>query len=305
LQSQVIYWQNYPIESSPEATQRYLSVLQKCKTAAEALYRNEAYKHEATFYLLSAHGSISRVYHHRKDYLKAAIEARNAYSYLKDGFELTSKIPDFLFMSGLYNFYRVQYPETHPQIKPAIYFFRNGNKTTGLNHLREAGNKALFTGVEARYFLAGICLKYENRNAEALSILKTLHQEFPENPLFTMRLTEALLVSGETEKAKLMNSKLAAVPYTDHKMAYWVFKGMIEFKEGKLNEARNSLEKSLQSKSEGNFTKDLKPMAELTLAKVWMNLGEKSKASVFVNKAVDNSEYAWVSKEAKSLKQKL
>lgn len=44
--------------------------------------------------------------------------------------------PEFLFASGLYNYYRVQYPESHPLVKPVIMFLITEIKLLGLPNLK-------------------------------------------------------------------------------------------------------------------------------------------------------------------------
>jgi hypothetical protein len=304
LQAQIIYWENYPVEGNKEATERYLQLLQKCKQAAETLLKTGKHQEEATFYLLSSYGSISRIYHYQKEYIKTVLEAKNAYAYLKEGFNYSEKNTDFLFTNGLYNYYRIQYPETHPQIKPIIYFFKSGGKEKGLIHLRNAGEKALFTKIEAQYYLANICLKYENRNAEALTITYKLHNQYPNNPLFLMRYVEALIANNQNEKAKVFNEKMAKASSPDQKMAYFVFKGHIDYRTGLFQEAENAFLKALSLNQSGSFTKDLKPMAHLILGKVYLKENNLTKAKIHINKALSEAEYTWVLQEAKELKAK-
>ncbi len=120
-----------------------------------------------------------------------------------------------------------------------------------------------------------------------------------------MRYIEALLINNQQEKAETLNNKMAAMRFTDQKMAYLVFKGMIEWKGGRVNESGGFFEKALQGNLEGSFTKDLRPMAELMLGKVHLKKGDKAKAKYYVSKAIDSSEYSWVSQEAKKIKENL
>lgn len=298
LKATVLQWKYMPIENQGVKFQEYLENLEKCKKTANKLYSSGANKPEATFYLLSAYGYVSRSYHYRKDYLKAGLEARKAYSFLKEGFELSKKNRDFLFTNGLYRFYRIQYPETHPQIKPIIYFFANGNKQQGLTDLRDATKQALFTKIEATYFLAGICLKYEDRNAEALNLIRKLHSKYPLNPEFLLKNVEALLRNGLYDQAEVKNQELGRVKGLDYEMAYLVFGSQIDMKLGRNRSAELKLVKVETLKGDGKYTKDLKSMAYLNLGRISLIKNDMRKAREYFNDCLDIAEYTSVIKEA-------
>jgi hypothetical protein len=298
IQASILQWKNLPIEQNPIAFKHYLTLLEKCKDAAYNLYKNDSYKSEAIFYLLSSHGNISRGYHFHKEYVKAGWEARKAYGYLKQGFELSSINPDFLFTNGLYKFYREQYPISHPEIKPIVYFFAEGNKIQGLNDLRNASKLALFTKTESAYFLAGICLKYENKYAEALTITEKLHEKYPRNPDFLLKYTEALIANNQLDLANKMNASLCKNTGLDYQLASAVFAAEITKNEeialAKLNAA-------LSLKGEGRYTSDLRSMALLNLGKIYLDKKDNQKAALYLKECLAITEYTRIIKEAKKL----
>lgn len=298
IQATVLQWKNLPIEKHPIAFKQYLYLLEKCKETAIELYKNDKYKTEAIFYLLSSYGNISRGHHYNKDYVKAGWEARKAYGYLKQGFGLADVNPDFLFTNGLYKFYREQYPITHPEIKPIVYFFAKGNKNQGLQDLRNASKLALFTKTESGFFLAGICLKYENRNSEALSILARLSEKYPRNPDFLLKYTEALIVNKKFELANKMNLNLAKIHGIDYQLASAVFTSEISSENDLVISKLNA---ALQLKGEGRYTNDLRSMAFLNLGKIFLEKGDLSKAGVYFRDCLAIAEYTRIKIEAQKL----
>jgi tetratricopeptide (TPR) repeat protein len=305
LKATNLFWQYQPIEANPSKTKEYLALLEQCKKTAEKLVENDKYKAEATFYLLSAHGFIARVYHHNRDYIKAGLEAKAAYSYLKDGFELVDQNPDFLFTNGMYLFYREQYPETHPQIKPIIYFFKNGSKVNGLKALNQAGQKALFSKIEAKNYLGGIYLKYENRNAEALRIYQSLVQKYPRNPDFYLRYVQSLVATNDLTKAKKVIENLDLFFGTDQKLGYLLFKGLIAEKSGDFKSAEGYYEKVLAFKGNGGYSDDFLSMAKLGFGRIKLASGNRAEARELLKEALAMAEYNWVKSEAEKLLDKL
>ncbi|KPM48851.1 hypothetical protein AFM12_09805 [Jiulongibacter sediminis] len=301
LKATNLFWRYQPIEANPAKAKEYLGLLEQCKREAQKLVKIENYKAEATFYLLSSHGFIARVHHHNHDYIKAGLEAKVAYSFLKDGFDLVEQNPDFLFTNGMYLFYREQYPETHPQIKPIIYFFKGGSKANGLIALNQAGQKALFSKVEAKNYLGGIYLKYENRNAEALRIYQSLVQKYPKNPDFYLRYVQSLVANNELAGAQKAVEKLRLFSGTDQKLGYLLFKGLIADRSGDFKTAEGFYEKVLLLKANGGHTDDFVSMAKLGSGRIKLANGNKSEAEELLEDALAMAEYNWVRSEAKKL----
>lgn len=305
LKATALFWKYQPIEANLSKSKEYLNLLEECKRRAERLAKTDRYKAEATFYLLSSHGFIARVHHHNHDYIKAALEAKAAYSYLKDGFELVDQNPDFLFTNGLYLFYREQYPETHPQIKPIIYFFKGGSKVNGLKALNAAGQKALFSKVEARNYLGGIYLKYENRNAEALSIYRSLVAKYPRNSDFYLRYVQSLVANDDLDAAEKAVEKLRLFSGSDQKMGYLLFRGLIAEKRENPESAKSYYEKVIAFNANGGYADDFLSMAKLGLGKLSFFEGKKSEAEELLEDALAMAEYNWVRSESEKFLDKL
>lgn len=295
------YWQYYPISDSKTQSAPYLENLKKCASLAEQMIKQHKDVEEAHFYLLYAKGSLAHYYNAHNDYYKALVEAKSAYNSLKKGMELVSKVNEFYLTNGLYKFYRVQYPETHPVVKPLIYFFEGGNKNEGLADLRKAINKSLFSKVEATYYLAGICLKYENRINEALALTSKLYEKYPNNQVFMLKYAEALVRAEQPAKAKVILAELHKSKLVDSQLAYLVFSGQVALLEQKLEEAKSYFNAALQFGKKAFDEDDLNAMAWLGLAQVYDQKGDTVKAKQYAKKSLDTAEYEHVKSKAKEL----
>jgi Tfp pilus assembly protein PilF len=302
IKATLLQWKNMPIEKHPAAFSQYISLLEKCSSSAYELYKNGFFKTEATFYLLSSHGNISRGYHYNNDYIKAGWEAKKAYVFLKEGLQLADTNPDFLFTNGLFKFYRTQYPISHPQIKPIIYFFAEGNKAEGLNDLRRASKTALFTKTESAFFLAGICMKYENRNAEALTLLSKLYKNYSRNPDFLLKYTESLIANNQLDKAKEMNALLKKVKGVDYQLASMVFGAQLT---SDNREAEKIRRQALEIKGDGRYTRDIRSMLFLDLGEVAYARKDLISAKRYFKECLEIAEYTIIKKRAQGYLNKL
>ena len=99
---------------------------------------------EMIFFAMSAYGLLAEYYADQGYTLKAVGEANRAYRLLKQVFDLTEEYPEFLFITGLYNYFREKYPEKYPIYSPLLWFFRSGNLNLGLQQLEQVAKEAFF-----------------------------------------------------------------------------------------------------------------------------------------------------------------
>ena len=300
-----IQWQNTPVEKNPSALSKYLTALEKSKKQAENLYKQGKYKEEATFFLIATYGYIALSYNYQKEYSKAVLEAKQAYGYLKEGMKY--KNSDFLFTSGLYNFYRIQYPETHPVVKPVMLFFEGGNKALGLQQLENAIQKATFSREEAAIYLINIYLKYQNDRPKALQTATYLGKKYPNNKLFTMRYAEALLLNGQFTEAEKQIDRLKN---TSSNSLYWLaihtFEGILaEIRDKDKQAAIQHYQKAVQLTADRRYTSEYKGLAYLGLSRNYYFLNQPEKAKLYAKKCQEIAEYHWVLDEAKQIEKKL
>lgn len=297
-----IQWQNLPIEKNPKALPYYIQSLEKCRDLAEKLYEDKSKSAEASFFLLASHGYIALMHNYAKDYMKAANEARKAYGYVKEGFKMMEKNPEFYFTTGLYNFYIVQFPETHSVVKPLMVFFDDGNKKLGLQQLEIASQKASFLRIESLWYLTGINLKYESNPNKSLIYSKVLKESYPNNYLYLMRHTEGLVFSGKYDEAQAQIALLRRNKNSVYQVAANMFDGYIAEKYKKNDTLASEYYNATIRLPNSDYADDYIAMAYAGLARIASKSGNKKKAEALYNKCLDFAEYTSTIKEAKSFK---
>jgi hypothetical protein len=294
-------WQYLDIAHMPKVAALHKQYLEKCVELTEPMIDDKDKFAEAVFFMLTSHGYIALSNTYSKEYLKAANEARKAYGYLKDGFKLMEKNPEFYATTGLYNFYIEQYPETHPIVKPAMIFFANGNKKLGLDYLDMASKKALFSKIEATYYLAHIYLKYENLPAKSLIYSTLLAEKYPNNLIFLMRNIEGLVLAGKYEEAIPKIEILRKNPDKVYQLSADVFDGIIAEKFKKNDKLAASFYwASFKFQRDEQYTKNYHAMAYAGIARIYNRMNDKAKAKEYYEKCLDIAEYKSLIQEAKN-----
>jgi hypothetical protein len=293
-------WQFLPIEQNKKVLLQYLSLLEKCKLSAAILLEDPNKKAEATFFLLASHGYIALVSNYTKEPIKAANEARKAYAYLKDGKRLIDKNSEFLFTTGLYNFYSVQYPEIHQIVKPMMIFFENGNKKLGIQQLEQAVIKSIFSRSEAAFYLLNIFLKYESNYSKALIYSTLLHERYPNNLIYAMRHTESLMMNGKIDDALPLIRQLKRVNDKVYTLAGSLFEGFILEKYKKNDRAAaEHYANVLKMSPNERYTNDYFAMAYAGLARISIRSGDTERAEELYRKCLNYATYQSTISEAK------
>lgn len=300
LKAFILQWKYLPIEQHPIALEQYIKHLETCRQKAEKLAAVPDYKAEATFFLLAANGYIALSYNYRKEYTKAVMDAGQAYSYLKDGFKFIGQNVEFNFTTGMYNYYRVQYPETHPIIKPLVVFFQTGNKATGLSQLRKAANSAVFSRIEATNYLVNIYIKYEMNFDQASYFAQRLSLRYPKNHIFKIKYTEALLWNNDFTKATQVVKNMTHQSDKISMLSRNFFEGYIAEKSSENDElALQKYTKAVSYPLNSRYTQEYYAMAYLGMGRIMSRKGETVKATLFYKKCLEYAEYKWVVSEAK------
>jgi predicted Zn-dependent protease len=289
-----------PISSQSPYFDDFHNNLQETLSRAEMLMEKDKNNEEGIFFALAAHGYLSQYYAEEKSNLKALKEIKNAYSYMKSGFNLLDKSPEFYYTTGLYNYYREQYPESHPVYKPFVWIFASGDKEQGLKQLDKASKTALFTKIEATNYAAHIYLRYEAEATFAEKYAAKLVKLYPGNHLFRAIYSETLLNLGKYWEA---------IPHINHlthnvspffKMTGDVYHAIrLEKHEKKLEVAKEAYFKVIEdSKRIPLKTEHYISMAYCGLARISQLQGDKNKAKEYYKIAINMAHYPSVRKEA-------
>jgi tetratricopeptide (TPR) repeat protein len=300
LKAMQLQWQYLPVKDNKAVSGQYLSLLDDCLKKAKVLEKNEKTRPEAAFFSMGGHGYIALMHNYNGDKLKAVSEAKQAYDYVMEGFKYMDKNPEFYFSSGLYNYYVIRYPEDHPIVKPMLFFFKDGNREEGLRQMDIAARKGMFTRTESAFYLARIFLKHELRYERASSYLASLTQKYPNNPVFLMKYTEALLLLNKYEEAQPYLERLTKRNDKFFPIVWRTFEGIIQEKHLKNDqEAVKFYQTALRQPYDDEYTKEYHAFAYAGLARIALRAGDRKKAAGYYKKVEDLAEYKALLKEAK------
>lgn len=297
LQAFQLYWQHLPIAQNDAATKRYVAALNQCIALAEKMTKNDV---EATFFLLAAHSYLAMLESDRGEFTRAVGEARRTYGYMKKGFRLTEQNPEFFFSTGLYNYYRVQYPDDHAIVRPFMLFFQDGDKKRGLQQLETAFRRGTFTRVEAAYYLVYVLLKHEANAPRALPYSTQLHRRYPNNLVYLTRHAEALTLAGRYTDAQPLAQRLTQLPGTVYPVAGRLFLGIVAEKSDQDDKAALAqYQQVLKVPYDEKFTQDYHALAHCGLARIADRAGNRAEARRQYQKALKLAEYRSTIQEAK------
>lgn len=296
-----IYWKNIPVDAENKHYHVIKQYLSSTIELADQLLKKDKNDIEGIFFALIAHASNAQFYSEEEKYLKAINEAKKAYTYIKKGFDLTDESPEFYFSTGLYNFYREQYPETKPIYKSLVWIFPSGDKELGIEQLELATRKAIFTKAEASSWLTHIQLRYMDKPEEAIRHAKTLLEQYPNNLHFKKNYTETLIAVQNYKEAQPFINDLMDSPGDFYQMVAKVFKGICtEKKQKDYTKAKKIYETALEeSEKLGKVTNNYKSYAYAGLARIADKQGDTEKAREHYKKALELAEYKIIKQEAK------
>lgn len=246
LRSFYLYWKYRPIKPDTEAFHSFERVLRTAMQQSQALLDVNSGDEEGIFFAMVSRAYLALMYTENGMNMKALIEAKSAYGYLKKGFDLLEQNPEFYFSSGIYNYYRVKFPEENPFFKPFMWFFASGDKEMGMQMLRTGAEMGIFTRVECLHYLWSILLHYEYQPHEALPHAQRLHEDYPANLHFVANYIETLMELNELQDALplILNLKSSKEPYYQY-LGYLFHGYYLENHTEDLSGARALYEKSM------------------------------------------------------------
>ncbi len=186
-----VLWENVPLVTVDSIFREFRKQMNDVIRLAGRLDGQRQEHPEAIFFEMAARGLLAEYYADDDQYMKAVNEASKTYQLLKLGFDLQEEIPEFLFTSGLYNYFREKYPERYPVYRSFVWLFRSGDIEKGLEQLQKACEVTVISKVEANIYLAYIYLRYEYEPIKAQKYLADLYAEYPENLYINAKLLES------------------------------------------------------------------------------------------------------------------
>jgi len=296
------YWRSFPIGSKPKEYSAYIRNLNLVISQGEKLAEKYPKSPEPGFFIMMANLILAR--HHSEDgeYIKAVNETRRAYTYIKKGFELKSAYPEYYFSTGIYNYYRVTFPENHPLYNSFTVFFPEGNKVAGLKDLEAATQKSIFSKAESCIFLCMIYLRDQYNIPVSLKYSTLLNENYPSNWMFSIVHAECLLESQKVEQAEPIISMLLGRNESPALLAGYYLKGLQERIIGNIDGAKWAFQKALLSS--GGKERLIKGYIGLTyyeLAKIAKEEGRIDFAKKYARLAIENCSFKKVKEGQKKL----
>jgi hypothetical protein len=293
------YYRYLPISLHPIEYERYKKTVEKAAALADAQQEKNSEDAEAIFFSMMAYSILSRQASEDEENMKAVQHARKAFVNLKRGFGLESKFADFHFSNGLYNYYRVRFPEDHPVYKPFLVFFQDGDKAAGLRDLESAADQGLFSNTDALYFLAGINLHYECNPAKGLQFAQRLVQTYPTNPMFRLYLCEALLLNKQPNDVPTHVAYVNRFPSPFLRAGASAMQGLYHEQAGDRTKANAYFTDGLaRSARIGKMIDNTRSICLAGQARVTAAQGERHKAKVLYRKVLDVSNNTYLRDEA-------
>ncbi|MEL7146277.1 MAG: tetratricopeptide repeat protein [Bacteroidota bacterium] len=304
MEAVFILWSEIPMHTTDTVFLIFENKLKEVIAKSQSM--PDSLRAEKIFFEMSARGFLAEHYADEGAYLKALGEARRTYGFMKEGFKLVPDAPEFLLTSGLYNYFRVAYPEKHPVYKSLVWLFRSGDKEKGIRQLERAVNETIISRVEAHLYLSYIYLRYEREPEKSTYYLNKLFTAYPENSYFRAKYIESLIEMGEYDQVPVLSDTLLLNERNYYKMSGEVFMGL--YHEKVLDERSVAID--FYSNAVGRVEK-LRGHGSHYISWAYLGLGrcllgdEPERATEYLKQAKDFAETKWVKEEAVQLLNKI
>jgi hypothetical protein len=298
----IYYWKYYPLVPGKPGAEEFEGMMEECWQRGDSLKQENSGNEymsdneiEGVFFELVARSFLVMYYADNGKSTKAIPHFTTVYRDIIKGMEMQDEFTEFLFMTGLYNYYREAFPEAYPVYKAPLVFFRRGNKDLGLAQLRTASTDADFLHVEATLFLSLIQINFENNPDSSLHYTNKLHRTYPGNPFFHAKYTEMLLINQEYEQGLYQIEELMHLD-SYNRMKGTIYRGIYEEKFRKDAEsAKKYYEEGIRmSKPFGERANYTMAYAYIGLYRYYSGNGNKRKAREYHKKARNATGYAYI-----------
>lgn len=296
-----VFWQYYPIHFHEAELESYYDYLMQAYSKSMKVLDKEPENYEAQFLAMASQGLLAESYAESGSSFKAVGAAKKAYNYMKAGADNLKQYSEFYVSTGLYNYYREYYPETYPIYKPFMYFFMKGDKGLGIQQLEIASSDASISHVIAKYYLSYIYMRYEYIPTKALEQGKNLHEEYPNNDLFTAIYLESLIINDSYHQATAIARKLQRNSNSYFRVYGDVFMGVIQEKQQqnfKLAEKLYRKALDINDSNDMNMA-HLEAIAYLGLGRIYRDQNDP-RAEEFFKESRDRAYTKTLKNEAKS-----
>jgi hypothetical protein len=220
--------------------------------------------------------------------------AISTYQYIRRSFDYTSEYTDFYFFTGIYNYYRVEYPETYPIYRPIALLFPKGDKLKGLNDLHTAATNSILFKAEASSYLSAICLTFENNYEQAYEHSKYLHELYPSNIQYLTTFIKNLLLIkkyDEAEQHVILCDSININPYCKAQLA--IFHGILQEKKYHNNKMAEQyyLEGINEMAAFGYFGNEYAAYGYFGLSRISKLKADNNSSKTYLKKALELADF--------------
>jgi len=131
-----------------------------------------------------AHGFLARLHSNRSRWWETIRNGRMAIKYMQKVETVAPKRGDYVFGSGLYDYYVDILSEEYTLSNAILWMLPDGNKKRGLRFLHETATNGRYVKTEAIYFLAKVHYLYEDDFRDSRKWVSKLRERHPDNPFF-------------------------------------------------------------------------------------------------------------------------
>ncbi len=304
LRGMKILWENIPLVTVDSIFRKFRQEMNNVIRLAGRLDGERQEHPEAIFFEMAARGLLAEYYADDDQYMKAVGEASKTYQLLKLGFDLQDEVPEFLFTSGLYNYFREKYPERYPVYRSFVWLFRSGDIELGLEQLKKACEVTVISRVEASVYLAYIYLRYEYEPVKAQKYLTSLHSQYPNNLYVNAKLLESFADGKSFDKSRLNAiERLLASDRPYYQLAGKAFYGL--YHEKVLDEPEKAIKLYREAISAGagilGHGEYYRSLSFLGMGRIYYARGDHRNAEYHLKKSLEHSPTQVIKEEVESL----
>jgi len=291
LRGMIIYWEGYPLLSGSEKGREFEQQIHLC------IDRSEEFgpENEAEFLLanLCARGSLLAFYTGNELQSKVFSLGRTTYRYLRRAFKFTGSFPDFLFFTGLYNYYREAYAEAHPVYKPLMAVFPRGDRDKGMQELLTAFRNSIFLKAEASTFLSSNYKYFESDYINASYFSRLIFRDYPGNIVYRINCIEDLLLIQKYDDArKLILSASSETDNRYYQAQIMILNAILAEKNKDLYQAEKDYRKGIEIISEfRNYGDQYRAYAYFGLSRISASRNDKHNQRIFRRRALDLTDF--------------
>ncbi|HLT45849.1 MAG TPA: hypothetical protein VK002_01360 [Rubricoccaceae bacterium] len=184
LRALVPWWEILLDLSDTSRDEAFYDAMDEVVRLADRRLRRDEYDLDARFFKGAALAFRARLRANRRDYVRAAFDAKGALDYVLDVARRDPANADFQFGRGVYDYYAAALREEHPRLRPLLTFFARGDRDRGRHLLEFTFQRGTYLQAEAAYQLALLEYVHERDYDAARRYVDWLRYYYPRNPFF-------------------------------------------------------------------------------------------------------------------------